>query len=151
MKMKFVLIMLLLLQAFIANSQLYKLSGRILNDKKEPLSLASVEIKELRKGSVSKDDGSYEFYLERGKYDIVVSLVGYKSKVVTVYINNEDFSETITLEDAESSNLSEVVLKVKSRDRAEELIRNVVRNKESILDAIFIYEVLGYGCVCKNT
>ncbi len=144
MKMKLVLILLFLLQAFFTNGQLYKLSGWIVNDKKEPLSLASVEIKELRKGSVSRDDGSYEFYLERGKYDIVVSLVGYKSKVVTVYINNEDVSETIILEDAESGNLSEVVIKVKSRDRAEELIRNVVRNKENILDAIGSYSYNAY-------
>jgi hypothetical protein len=144
MKTKLVLILLFLLQTFIANGQLYKLSGWIVNDKKEPLSLASVEIKELRKGSVSKDDGSYEFYMERGKYDLVVSLVGYKSKVITVYINNEDLSETITLEDAESGTLSEVVIKVKSRDRAEELIRNVVRNKESILDAIGSYSYHAY-------
>ncbi len=144
MKMKFVLVMLFSLQAFFANSQLYKLSGWIVNDKKEPLSLASVEIKELRKGSVSKDDGSYEFYLERGKYDIVVSLVGYKSKVATVYINNEDVSEIIHLEDAESGNLAEVLIKVKARDRAEELIRNVLRNKESILDAIGSYSYNAY-------
>ncbi|HEY6063131.1 MAG TPA: DUF5686 and carboxypeptidase regulatory-like domain-containing protein, partial [Chitinophagaceae bacterium] len=144
MKMKLVLVLLFFLQAFFANGQLYKLSGWIVNDKKEPLSLASVEIKELRKGSVSKDDGSYEFYLERGKYDIVVSLVGYKSKVVTVYINNEDLSETITLEDAESGNLSEVLIKVKARDRADELIRNVLKNKESILDAIGSYSYHAY-------
>jgi hypothetical protein len=144
MKMKLVLILIFIAQTFISNGQLYKLSGWIINDKKEPLSLASVEIKELRKGSVSRDDGSYEFYLERGKYNIVVSLVGYKAKVFTAYINNEDVSETITLEDAESGNLSEVVIKVKSRDRAEELIRNVVRNKETILDAIGSYSYNAY-------
>lgn len=144
MKLRLVSILMFLLMAFFANGQLYKLSGWIVNDKKEPLSLASVEIKELRKGSVSKDDGSYEFYLERGKYDIVVSLVGYRSKVVTVYITNEALSETISLEDAESGNLSEVLIKVKARDRAEELIRNVVRNKESILDAIGSYSYNAY-------
>ena len=129
---------------FFANGQLYKLSGWIVTDKKEPLALASVEIKELKKGSVSKDDGSYEFDLERGKYDIVVSLVGYKIKVVTVYINNEDVSETITLDETESGNLSEVILKVKARDRAEEIIRNVVKNKKGILDAIGSYSYNAY-------
>ena len=33
------------------------------------------------------------------------------------------------------ANLSEVILKVKARDRAEEIIRNVVKNKKGILDA----------------
>lgn len=122
-------------------AQLYKLSGWIVNDKKEPLPLASIEVKELKKGSVSRDDGSYEFYVERGKYDLVVSMVGYKNKVVTVYINNQDISEMITLEDDASSNLSEVILKAKARDRAEELVRNVILKKNTILDAVGAYSV----------
>ena len=117
MKRKLVPVLFFLFMNFIANGQLYKLSGWIVNDKKEPLSLASVEIRELKKGSVSRDDGAFEFYVERGKYDIVVSLVGYKSKIVTVYINNQDLSEIITLDDAESANLAEVVIKAKARDR----------------------------------
>ena len=48
------------------------------------------------------------------------------------------------LETDEGNNLSEVVLKVKSRDRAEEIIRNVVRNKESILDAIGAHSYKAY-------
>ena len=144
MKRKIFPILFFLLMSFLANGQLYKLSGWIINDKKEPLSFASVEIKELKKGSISGDDGSYQFYLERGKYDIVVSLVGYKPKVVTVYINNEDLSEIIALDDAESNDLSEVLIKVKSRDRAEELIRNVIKSKEGILDAIGSYSYKAY-------
>lgn len=139
MKLKYSSLIVCLLLTLFANGQLYKLSGWIVNEKKEPLPLASVEIKELQKGSVSKDDGSFEFFVERGKYSVVVSMVGYKSKVTTVYINNEDMSETITLEDDASQNLAEVVLKVKSRDRAEEIVRNVVRIKGSILDAIGSY------------
>jgi hypothetical protein len=141
MRIKPGLVLLLLLFSQLANGQLYKLSGWIINDKKEPLPLASVEIKELKKGSVSRDDGSYEFYVERGKYDIVVSMVGYKNKIVTVYINNQDLSETIIMEDDASSNLSEVVLKVKARDRAEELVRNVIRHKPKVLDAVGAYSV----------
>ncbi len=139
MRLKYCSLLLFLFLAQLAHGQLYKLSGHIVNDKKEPLPLASVEVKELKKGSVSKDDGSYEFFVERGKYDIVVSMVGYKNKVVTVYINNEDVIENISLEDDESSNLSEVVLKVKTRDRAEEIIRQVIRHKETVLDAVGSY------------
>lgn len=143
-KQKFTLLLLFLLMNFFANSQLFKLSGWIINDKKEPLSFASVEIKELKKGSISADDGSYQFFLERGKYDVVVSLVGYQPKVVTVYINNEDVSEIITLEDAESSELSDVLIKVKARDRAEDLIRNVIKSKDGILNAIGSYSYNAY-------
>ena len=144
MRSKYFLIFFFLLLTQFADGQLYKLSGIIINDKKEPLPLASVEIKELKKGSVSKDDGSFEFFVERGKYDVVISMVGYKNKIVTVYINNVDIIESIEMEDVESSNLSEIILKVKSRDRAEEIIKNVVKNKGSVLDAIGAYSVNVY-------
>lgn len=132
-------LILSLMMTIYTNAQLYKLSGVVMNDKKEPLPLASLEIKELKKGLISKDDGTFEFFLERGKYDLVVSMVGYKTKVVTVFINNEDVTETVTMEDDVSSNLSEVIIKAKTRDRAEEIIRNVIRNKEVVLDAIGSY------------
>ncbi len=135
MKLRNFLLVSLLLCFTSGYAQLYKLSGTIVNDRKEPLPLASVEIKELRKGSVSKDDGTYQFFLERGKYDIVVSMVGYKSRLTTVYINNEDVLENIILEDVESSNLSEVIIRVKAKDRAEEIIRNVIKSKDSVLNA----------------
>lgn len=143
-KNRFLLLLLFFFPAVSAFSQLYKVSGIVYDNRKVPLPLASVEVKELRKGSVTKDDGSYQFFLERGKYDLVVSMIGYKTKVVTVYINDQDLVESMELETDEGSSLAEVVLKVKSRDRAEELVRNVVRTKESILDAIGSYSVMAY-------
>jgi len=103
--------------------------------KKEPLSLASVEIKELKSGKVTRDDGSFEFFLERGQYNIIISMIGFKTKVLTVFVNNADIAENIIMEMDESSELSEVVVKAKLKDRAEEIIRNVIRNKENILSA----------------
>lgn len=138
----FLLLFLLLVQ--LSQGQLYKISGYILDNKRDRLPLASVEIKELKKGTVSKDDGSYEFYLERGKYDLVVSMVGFQPKVVTFYINNTDITENVELEPDESSNMQEVIIKAKLRDRAEEIIKNVIRNKETVLDAIGSYSVNAY-------
>lgn len=122
-----------------AMAQLYKVSGVVMDNKKEPLQLASVEVKELHKGTITRDDGSFSFFLERGKYDLVVSMVGFKTKVVTFYINNEDVVENVQLEIDEGISLGEVVIRSKARDRAEELIRNVIRTKDPILDAIGSY------------
>jgi hypothetical protein len=140
----FFLLFLFLLSAVFSYGQLYKLSGSILDNRKVPLPLASVEIKELRKGAITRDDGSFQFFLERGKYDLVVSMIGYKTRVVTIFINDKDITENLELETDEGSDLAEVVLKVKTRDRAEEIIRNVVRHKETILDAIGSYSVQAY-------
>ncbi len=139
MRVKFFFLSLLLFSVLLSQAQLYKVSGIVMDNKKEPLQLASVEVKELKKGTVTKDDGSYSFFLERGKYDLVVSMVGFKTRVVTFYINNEDITENVMMEFDESANLGEVILKVKTRDRAEELIRNVIRTKEPILNAIGAY------------
>lgn len=139
MTVKPILLISLLLCSLSSLAQLYKVSGVVMDSKKEPLQLASVEVKELRKGTVTKDDGSFSFYLERGKYDLVVSMVGFKTKIVTFYINNEDVVENVMMENDEGASLGEVILKVKTRDRAEELIRNVIKYKEPILNAIGSY------------
>ena len=144
MNSKSIFLLFFLLTSFIAGAQLYKVSGVVMDNKKEPLQLASVEVKELRKGTVTKDDGSFSFFLERGKYDLVVSMVGFKTKIVTFYINNEDVVENVMMEIDDGPSLGEVILKVKTRDRAEELIRNVIKNKEPILNAIGSYSVNVY-------
>lgn len=145
MKRLLVLIPFFLLAALSSEAQLYRVSGRVLDNRKAPLPLASVEVKELRKGTVTRDDGSFEFFLERGKYDLVVSMIGYKTVIRTVFITNEDRDESIELEaDEGTGTLSEVVIRAKVRDRAEDLIRNVIRQKESILDAIGSYSVDAY-------
>ncbi len=123
--------------SLLSGAQLYKISGYILDNKRDRLALASVEVKELKKGTVSRDDGYYEFFLERGKYDLVVSMIGYKTKIVTFHITNEDISEIVELEmDEATTSMQEVVIKAKLRDRAEEIIRNVIRHKETVLSAI---------------
>jgi len=139
--MKYTLILLLVVFSSVASAQLYKLSGTIMNERKEPLPLASIEVKQLSKGSVSKDDGSYEFFLERGKYDLVLSMVGYKPKVVTVFINNEDVTENIIMETGDAGDLGEVIVRAKAKDRAEEIINNVIKHKDLILDAAGNYSV----------
>lgn len=146
MKLKphvFLLLIFLLVWIF-CPAQLFKISGKILDNKKEPLPLASVEVKELRKGQVTHDDGSYDFFLERGKYDLLVSMIGYKTAVITFYINNEDIIQDVILEPDESASMGEVIVKAKIRDRAEEIIRNVIRNKASVLNAIGDYSCNAY-------
>lgn len=140
----FFLLTIFLTVSIFSYGQLYKVSGTVLDNRKQPLPLASIEVKELRKGDITADDGSFKFMLERGKYDLVVTMIGYKTKITTIYVNNEDVNENIELETDEGSNLDEVIIKAKTRDRAEEIIRNVVKNKESILDAIGNHSYTAY-------
>lgn len=125
-------------------AQYYKVTGMVTDSSKQPLGLASVQIKERNLAVLTKEDGSFEFSLERGKYDVLVSMVGFKPKVVTLLITNEDINENVIMELDETSNLGEVVIKAKLRDRSEEIIRNVIKHKEALQAAAGEYSVNMY-------
>ena len=113
-----------------ANSQSVKVFGKITNAKSEPLAFASVQVKEYKQGTVTKEDGAYQLSLEEGKYDLVISMVGYKVQVLTIIIRKIDYEQNIIMEASDATNLSEVTVKGKAKDKAEEYIRNVILNKD---------------------
>ncbi|MCX6316656.1 MAG: DUF5686 and carboxypeptidase regulatory-like domain-containing protein [Bacteroidetes bacterium] len=126
-----------------ASSQEFKLYGRVLNSKQEPLAFASVQVKEFHQGSITKEDGSYELKLEPGNYELVISMVGYKVLVMPVIIKKEPSQLDFILE-AEVATLIAVTIKGKFKDRAEDYIRNVIRNKDSIAGAAGAYSCKVY-------
>ncbi len=101
----------------------------------EPLPFASVQVKEFQQGTSTKDDGSYELLLEEGKWDLVVSMIGYKTQVITIIVKKEIYLLNIIMEIDDSKNMTELVVKGKLKDRGEEFIRNVIRNKERTMEA----------------
>ena len=54
-----------------------KISGRVLDEKNNPLPYASLFVKEISKGTTSNQEGRYTLDLKPGKYTIVVQYVGY--------------------------------------------------------------------------
>lgn len=127
-----------------AHAQSYKIYGKITNPRLEPLAFATVQVKEWKHGVVSKEDGTYELRLEEGKYDLVISMVGYKSQLLTIIVQKKDYLQNIIMEPDGSKGLSEVVVKGKVRDRSEEIIRNVIHKKEAIQDAAGPYSCQVY-------
>lgn len=127
-------VLLLLLLGAAAYGQTFKVYGKVVNRQLEPLAFASIEIKEFKYGTTTKEDGTYELQLEEGKYDIVVSMIGYKSTLVTIAVT-KNTPQNFILDADESKDLAEVVIKGKIKDRAEEIIRNVIRHKDAIQSA----------------
>ena len=126
-----------------AFSQYHKIYGKVTNGKQDPLAFASIQVKEIKSGTVTKEDGTFALELEEGKYDLVITLIGYKPQVITIIIRKADVQQNIIMEAAESD-LSEVIIKGKNRDRAEEYIRNVIRNKDNIINAAGAYSCKVY-------
>ena len=113
-------------------AQVVRVYGKITNSKFEALPNASVHLKTSSVGTLSKEDGSYELFINKGTYEIVVSMVGYKTRILPMVVNDETL-QNITLEDdEEKTTLSEVVIKIKMKDRAEEIMKSLVEHKDSV-------------------
>ena len=126
-----------------ASAQYFKVSGKITNNKLEPLALVSVQVKGSVKGTVSKEDGTYELQLEEGTYDIAFSMLGYKTYLINLVVT-KDYVQNIILETDDAKNLSEVIVKGKIKDKSEEIIRNVIKRKDDILAEAGAYSCTVY-------
>ena len=72
-----------------ANSQSGKLQGFIKTSDNQPAAQVNVQIKEIKKGTISKDDGSYILSnIPAGKYTIIVSFVGLQTIQKPVVVTN---------------------------------------------------------------
>ncbi|MBL7758108.1 MAG: carboxypeptidase-like regulatory domain-containing protein, partial [Chitinophagaceae bacterium] len=70
-----------------SSAQTHRLTGKITNSKMEPLAFASVSVKGTSLSMLSREDGSYEFLLDEGEYQVGVTMVGYHSQLVTLIIH----------------------------------------------------------------
>ena len=120
------------------HAQEYLLTGKIINAALEPLAYASVSIKELQTGAATDDNGNFKFQLEAGKYDIVVAMMGYKTQVLTITIT-KNYTLNIIMEAEKAKLLGDVQVVGSRKDRAEEIVRNVIRNKEALLENAATY------------
>ncbi len=90
------LLILILFLGFSLNiSSQNTLSGKIININNEPIIGAEVYLPQIHRGTVSDDEGNYEFQgLYDGKIEIVISFLGYETILTTVEIYenmNKDF------------------------------------------------------------
>lgn len=138
------LLFLFFLLGFSASAQVVRVYGKITNHKLEALPNASVHLKTSSVGTLSKDDGSYELFISKGQYEIVVSMVGYKSRILPMVVNDETLQNVILEDDEEKSTLSEVVIKIKLKDRADEIMRRLVEHKDSVTSGIGAHSYKAY-------
>nr|WP_233131574.1 TonB-dependent receptor [Tenacibaculum holothuriorum] len=72
-----------------ANAQNFIISGKVTNTNQEPLVGATIAIKQLRKGTSSDFEGNFKVKLPKGKHEVEISYVGYKSVTKTINIPQE--------------------------------------------------------------
>jgi hypothetical protein len=126
-------LLLILLSGIVicTHAQTFTLTGRITNAAREPIAFVSVQAKEMHSGTTTKEDGTYTLRLEEGKYDIIYTIVGYKKQILTLVVTKDYIQDVILEED--KALLENVTIKSKYKDGATELIRNVIRRKDSLV------------------
>ena len=119
------------------------LSGKVSDANLDPLSFVTVQIKNQQIGTRTDDKGHYEFQLEEGEYELVFSLIGYKKQSIKFIHKKNGNPQNVILQN-DANNLGEIKIISFKKDRAEEFIRNVIRKKDSILDASKSYSTKVY-------
>jgi hypothetical protein len=128
---------LLLFIGILSHAQSFTVYGKVTNAKQEPLAFVTIQLKEQGIGTTTKEDGTFAMNLEIGQYNLVVSMIGYKTQVINVVVN-KDYPLNIVLEEEQKS-MEDVVIRVKIKDRAEDIMKNVIRNKDEIMGASGAY------------
>lgn len=77
--MKKIIIFLFLFVSTFTNAQTFTLSGKVVDENKEPLAGATILVKETNQGTSSISDGTFQFRLKQGNYTLQVSYVGFKT------------------------------------------------------------------------
>lgn len=137
------LLLLLLILVQHANAQTYQVQGKVTGTKLEPLAFVSVQVKGSGLGTITKTDGTFILSLYEGKYEIIFTMVGYAPQTITLAVT-KNITQNIILEEAADSRLDEVVVHGKVKDRAEEIMRQVIRHKEALATAAGAYRCKVY-------
>jgi iron complex outermembrane receptor protein len=88
--MKKISIFLFLFVSTLANAQSFTLSGKVVDENKNPLPGASILVQEIKKGTFTDDEGNFSLKINQGKYKIKVSHIDYKTGYFDQEINQDE-------------------------------------------------------------
>jgi iron complex outermembrane receptor protein len=88
--MKKISIFLFLFVSTLANAQSFGLSGKVVDEGKNPLPNATVLIKETKEGTSTDFDGTFSFKLKKGNYTVTVSFLGYNTISEKVTLSKDE-------------------------------------------------------------
>ncbi len=96
---------LFLFVSILTNAQKFTISGKIVDENLEPLSRATILVKETNQGTSSDLKGEFRLSLKKGNYTIQVSSIGYKKTSQKINVTESQdlviqlFKETTVLEE----------------------------------------------------
>lgn len=119
-------------------------SGKVTDEKNEPMPFVNIMIKGTTTGSTTNIQGYYQLSIENeGTYTILYKFIGYKLYSKTIAVGTEDIILNIKLE-PETTVLQEVVINSKAKDPAYEIIKKAIEKRKYHLKEIDSYKCKAY-------
>lgn len=100
-------------------------SGRVADVRSQPVPYATVYIHEISTGIAADIDGRFRISLDKGKYTVEVSSLGYKRSKFEIEIGSSNLERSITLEE-EVYTLGDVYFKAGRENRAYHVMRQAI-------------------------
>jgi TonB-dependent receptor len=130
--------LLFLFISFITSAQQIRLSGRVLNQKNEPVAGATIALNNESKTIAADVEGRFSITLEENKkYTITVSAVGYQTKAVDeVEVKKGDDNVLTIVMEVAAKEVAEVVVRSTARRENTSGLLNFQRNNVSLSSGI---------------
>lgn len=96
-QVKIVAFLMVVFASFTVNAQTFTVSGKVVDQKNEPLAGATILVTNVNKGTSTDFDGNFKLKLEKGTYVFQTSYVGYSSiSKEIVVLKDTDVTFTLT-------------------------------------------------------
>lgn len=139
---KYLLFFLLIGFVSPASAQVYQLTGRVTDKENKPLGFTAVYIRNSTYGTVSNEQGRYQFKLTPGDYTIVYRHTGYKEQVEKITIDKDNLLHDVQLADETYAMEKFRANRGQPADSAIGIVRQVINRR-----LYYLRQVKAYTCV----
>ena len=114
------------------------ITGRVTDEKQQPLSYATVFLKNTSIGTTSNADGYFVLYAPPGNYEIVFQYIGYAKYSQKIQLQDAPLTLNVALQ-RENISLSEVTVSAGAEDPAYAVIRQAQKKRKYYLNQVNEY------------
>lgn len=123
--------------AFLFHAKANFITGKVTDEKGDPLPFANVFFKGTTKGTTTNIDGNYKMETKSGNYEVVFKYIGYKTLVKEVNVNLQQVVLNVSMA-KENYSIKEVVITA-GEDPAYAIIRNAITKRKYYLGQVDEY------------
>ena len=113
-------------------------SGKITDEKNEPVSFATVYVEGTTLGTTANIDGIYKLELKPGTYRLIFRFIGYKQLEKNIEVGTTNIELNVQLE-PQKYELKEVTVSASAEDPAYAIIRKAIKKRRQYLTEIKEY------------